>query len=120
MEAAHNYKCVIKELHYKFASLAAQANPSPMISGDLITADNESPLVNTLYHDMRLFHLNSTHVRIQHAFNEDNRNQLLLAVARKLTKETRCILHSHCITFLGEQLKNIFPNRTLHKIFYRF
>ena len=98
---AHNYKSVIKELHYRFASLAAQANPSPIISGDLITADNESPLVNTLYHDMQRSHLNSTHIRIQHAFNEDNCNWLPLAVARKLTKETRQILHSCCITELG-------------------
>ena len=104
MEAAHNYKCVIKELHYRFASLAAQANPSSIILGDLITADNESPLVNTLYHDMQQSHLNSTHIIIQHAFNEDNRNQLSLAVARKLTKETRHTLYSPCINHLAQQL----------------
>ena len=72
-QVAHNYRRVIKELQFKFASTAAQGNSSPVISGDLITADNESPLVNTLYHDMRLSHLNSTHVRIQHAFQEDDR-----------------------------------------------
>ena len=91
-----------------------------MISEDLITADNELPLANTLYHDMRLSHLNSTHVRIQHAFNEDNYNQLPLAVARELTEEIRHILHSRCITQLGERLQNVFPSGTLHKIFYRF
>lgn len=102
MEAAHNYKRVIKELHYRFASLAAQANPSSIISGDLITADNESPLVNTLYHDMWRAHLNSTLIRIQHAFTEDNRNQLPLAVAHEFNDETRRTLHSRCINHLAQ------------------
>jgi hypothetical protein len=63
-QAACNYRRVLKELQFKFASTAAHGNSSPMISGDLITADDESPLVNTLYCDMRLSHLNSTHIRI--------------------------------------------------------
>ena len=63
-EAAQNYNCVLKELHYKFASTAVQANPSSIISGDLITTDNESPLVNTLYHDLQRFHLNSSLIKI--------------------------------------------------------
>ena len=69
---------------------------------------------------MRLAHLNSTHIRIRHAFQEDDSKRLPIAVARKLTKETRRILHIHCITKLGERLKDLFPSRTLHKIFYRF
>ena len=120
MEAAHNYKRLIKELHYRFASLAAQENPSSIILGDLITADNESPLVNTLYHDLQQSHLNSTLIRIQHAFTEDNRNQLPLAVARKLTNETRCTLHSRRINHLAQRLQDIFPRGTLSAIFYRF
>ena len=51
-QAAYNYRRVMKELQFKFASTAAQGNPYSMISGDLITVDNESPLVNTLYCDM--------------------------------------------------------------------
>ena len=85
-----------------------------------MTADNESPLVNTLYCDIRLSHLNSTHIRIQHAFQEDDRKRLPLAVTCKLTKETRQILHSRRITKLGNQLQDLFPNGTLHKMFYRF
>ena len=101
-QTAYNYRRVLKELQFKFASKATQSNHCSMISGDLITADNESPLVNTLYHDMRLSHLNSTHIRIQHAFQEDNRKRLPIAVARKLTKETRRILHSRRISHLGQ------------------
>ena len=91
-----------------------------MISGDLITADDESPLVNTLYCDMRLSHLNSTWIRIRHAFQEDDAKRLPLAVARELTDKTRQILHSRRITKPGKRLQDLFPNGTLHKIFYRF
>ena len=91
-----------------------------MISGDLITADDESPLVNTLYCDMRLSHLRSTWIRIKHAFREDDSKRLPLAVARELTDETRRILHSLRITDLGNRLQDLFPDGTLHKIFYRF
>ena len=91
-----------------------------MISGDLITADNESPLVNTLYCDMRLSHLNSTWIRIKHAFHKDDSKRLPLAVARELTDKTQRILHSRRITDLGNRLQDLFPDGTLHKIFYRF
>ena len=110
----------MKELHYRFASMATQANPSSIILGDLITADNESPLVNTLYHDLQQSHLNSTLIRIQHAFTKDNHSRLPLAVAHKLTDETRGTLHSRCINHLAQQLQDIFPSGTLSAIFYRF
>ena len=111
---------MLKELQFKFASKEAQSDHCTMISGDLITTDNESPLVNTLYCDMRLSHLNSTWIRIRHAFQEDDSKRLPLAVARELTDKTRQILHSCRITKLGNQLQDLFPDGTLHKIFYRF
>ena len=75
-----------------------------MISGDLITADDESPLVNTLYCDMRLAHLKSTWIKIRHAFKQDDKNRLPEAVALELTEETRRFLHSRRINELGNRL----------------
>ena len=63
-EVAKNFNQVLKELHYKFASMAAQANSSFIISGDLLTTNNESLLINTLYHDFQKSHLNSTLINI--------------------------------------------------------
>ena len=51
-QTAYNYQRVLKELQFKFTSKMTQNNHCSMISGDLITADNELPLVNTLYCDM--------------------------------------------------------------------
>ena len=78
---ARNFNHILKELRYKFASMAAQANPSSIISGDLITADNESPLINTLYHNFQGSHLNSTLIKIQQVLDKDNQNRIPLAVA---------------------------------------
>ena len=59
-QTAYNYRRVLKELQFKFASNVTRSDHDTMISGDLITANDESPLVNTLYCDMRLSHLKST------------------------------------------------------------
>ena len=75
-----------------------------MILGDLITADNESPLVNTLYCDMRLSHLKSTWIKIRHAFKQDDKNCIPEAVAQELTEETQQLLHSCRINKLGNRL----------------
>lgn len=117
-ETTWNFDQVLQELHHKFDSDVAWANPSFIVSGDLLNANDKSPLVNTLYHNFQKSHLQSTFLKIQQVFDKDNQRciPVPVTVAHKLTDVTRRTLHSRHVHHLCTRLQDIFPSGTLSQL----